>query len=159
MARAGRGLGMGTVLAVAGAVGVLGASFLPWARSGSASRTSYELVATASRLDVVSGTGATLVRGWYLLPVAAAGTWVAATLGRPLVTATLSTLVGSAALGLVAALRASGPGLAAEGGTAVALAAGVTALIGAARLFWEHRRRHDRSDARPGSRRASTKEW
>ncbi|MGI8759255.1 MAG: hypothetical protein ACR2K0_08095 [Acidimicrobiales bacterium] len=150
--------GMGTVLAVAGVLGVLVASFLPWARSGNASRTSYELVATAQRLDVVSGPGATLVRGWYLLPVAAAGTWLAATLGRPLLTATLSTLVGSAALGLVAALRSSGPSLAVAGGTSVALAAGATALIGAARLMWEHRRSHDGSDARPRSERPSTRE-
>lgn len=157
MVTAGRRLGLGTVLAVAGVLGVLLASFLPWARSGNASRTSYELVATASRLDLISGPGATLVRGWYLVPVAAAATWLAATLGRPLVTATLSTLVGAAALGLVAALRTSGSSLAVAHGTSVALAAGATALIGAARLMWEHRRRHDGSHAR-SSRNASTRE-
>ena len=126
-------------LAVAGAMGVLAASFLPWARSGEAGRTSYEIVAAARRLDVVHGVWATAAAGWYLVPLLVVATGLAAALGRRVATATLSAVVGSAAAGLAAAVEASP--LDAEMGTSVALAAGATALVGAARLAWERRSR------------------
>lgn len=126
-------------VAVVGVIGVLGASFLPWARSGSATRTSYELVAAARRLEVVSGVGATLARGWYLLPLVVACTWLAATLRRPLVAAVSSAVVGTATLALVAAVKASP--LPADTGTTLSLIAGIVALVGAARLAWEQRSR------------------
>lgn len=126
-------------VAAVGALGVLGTSFMPWARSGSSSRTSYELVAAARRLDVVSGTGATLARGWYLVPLVVAGAWLAAALGRPLVAAVSSAVVGVATLALVVAVKASP--LPADTGSNLALAAGVLALLGAGRLAWEQRSR------------------
>ncbi len=129
---------LGRVVAVAGALGVLVASFLPWGRSGGASRTSYDLVDAAGRLEVVSGALAVGVRGWYLVPFLVACTWLAAVRCRLLATATLSALVGSAAVALAVAVRASPVG--AERGTSVALVAGATALIGAARSAWEPRR-------------------
>lgn len=121
-----------------GALGVLVASFLPWGRSGGATRSSYELVAAAESLQVVSGAGAIVARAWYLLPLGVACTWLAAVGRRPLATATLSALVGSAALVLAAAVKVSPVGT--EMGTSVALAAGATALAGAGRSAWEHRR-------------------
>lgn len=130
--------GPGALLAVAGLLGILVASFLPWGRSGDAARTSYELVDAAGRLEVVSGAGATAVRGWYLMPLLVACTWLAAARRHLLMTATLSALVGSAAIGLAAAVRASPVG--AEIGTSVALVAGAMALVGAARSAWEDRR-------------------
>ncbi|HEV2068601.1 MAG TPA: hypothetical protein VGR26_02265 [Acidimicrobiales bacterium] len=129
---------LGRVVAVAGALGVLVASFLPWGRSGGTSRTSYELVDAAGRLEVVSGALAVGVRGWYLVPLLTACTWLAAVRRRLLATATLSALVGSAAVALAVAVKASPVG--AEAGTSVALVAGATALIGAARSAWEDRR-------------------
>lgn len=126
-------------MAVAGTLGVLGASFLPWAGSGGASRTSYQVLEAARNLEVVSGIWATTARLWYLVPLLVAGTWLAATLQRSLATATLSAVVGSAAVGLAVAVEASPLG--AEVGTSVALAAGATALVGAARLAWERRSR------------------
>lgn len=130
---------VGMALAVTGVVGALAASFLPWAQSGSSGRNSYGLVAAARRLDVVSGTAAGLARGWYLVPLLAACAWVAAALRRPLVVAILSAVVGSATLALFAAVKASP--LPVDIGAYLALAAGVLALLGAARLAWEQRSR------------------
>ena len=134
----------GATLAVAGTLGVLGASFLPWAHSGEVARTSYQVVEAARALDVVDGVWAGAARGWYLVPLLAVGTGLAAALGRRAATATLSAVVGSAAVGLAVAVKASPLG--AGVGTSVALAAGVAALVGTARLAWERRSHHDRPD-------------
>jgi hypothetical protein len=134
----GRIAGPGLLLAVAGVLGILVASFLPWGRSGDAVRTSYELVDAAGRLEVVSSAGATVALGWYLMPLLVACTWLAAVRRHLLVAATLSALVGSAAIGLAAAVRASPVGT--EIGTSVALVAGAVALVGAARSGWDDRR-------------------
>ena len=127
------------ISAVAGTLGVLGASFLPWARSGSASRTSYEVVEAARRLELVDGVWASLALSWFFVPLLVVCAGLSATLGRPVATATLSAVVGSTAVGLAAAVEASP--LDAEVGTSVALAAGAMALVGAGRLAWERRSR------------------
>ena len=119
-----------TALVLAGAVGVVGASFLPWVRSGSAHRSSYEVVEAADRLGVVSGAGALPVRAWFLLPLVVAGACLAASLGRPRLAVALGGLAGAAAA-LLAYLVGRSP-LTTEVGWTATLAAGVVVLVGAA---------------------------
>ena len=128
-------------MAVAGAVAVALAAFLPWAGSGDATRSSFELVQVAERLDVLDGRnrqlGAVL---WYLLPAIVALVWLAATFERPVATAALSASVGVLAIGGAGVVVASP--LKAEVGVPIAVVAGVAALAGAA-LIARERRRHD----------------
>jgi hypothetical protein len=125
------------VAAVAGALGVVAGSFLPYARSGRAVRTSYEVVATAERLEVVTGPAATLLRGWYLVPLLGAGAWLAAVTGRRVLLVSSCGILGVAALVLGGLLRRSP--LTADVGVAIASLAGVLALLGVARMTWELR--------------------
>jgi hypothetical protein len=119
-----------TALVLAGAVGVAGASFLPWVRSGSAHRSSYEVVEAADRLGVVSGTGALAVRAWFLLPLVVAGACLAASLGRAGPAVALGGLAGAAAA-LLAYLVGRSPLTTGVGWTAT-LAAAAVVLAGAA---------------------------
>jgi hypothetical protein len=117
-----------TAVALVGAVGVLGASFLPWVRSGGAHRTSYELVRAAERLDVVSGRAALVARAWYLLPLVVAAACLAASLGRLRVSLALSAVAGAAAT-LLAALVGRSP-LTTEVGWTTTLPAAALVLVG-----------------------------
>ena len=55
-------------VALASATVVLGASFLPWATSGSRARTSYELAGVAVRFDLVPSDLEPFARLWFLRP-------------------------------------------------------------------------------------------
>jgi hypothetical protein len=65
-------------LSVAAAVVVIG-TFLPWLRTGSTSRSSYDLLALLSRLDIApDGVVSTSVRWWPLVPLLVTAAVVAA---------------------------------------------------------------------------------
>ncbi len=122
-----------------GTVAVAVASFLPWASSGRASRDSYQLVRAAERLDIVTGSAATLVEGWYLVALAAVAVCLGAIFDRPLFVGILAVTVAAAAVGLVVAVRASP--LTLEVGSGVAVASAVVAAAGAPVAVWERRTR------------------
>ncbi len=95
------------VLLLAGlAVTVVG-SFLPWGASGRAERSSYELVAVLSRLEVVDGWLADLATAWYFLPLLAAGAFVAVLSGRRGLARLLGTTTGVAVVGMAMAVNRS----------------------------------------------------
>jgi hypothetical protein len=117
------------VAAVAAASVAVAASFLPWARSGEASRSSYELVSVVVRLEVLpEGTGG-LARIWYALPALLGCAWVAVAAVRPRLAATLTAVVGL--LSVVAAYQTMRSPLVAEAGASLALGAGVVAMVAA----------------------------
>ena len=129
----------GAVVATAGTLAVAASSFLPWAESGAATRTSYELVRAAERLDVVTGSAATAARAWYLVPLLAVGTWVGTALGRPLAVAALATVVALATVALVLAVK--GSPLRSDVGTVAAVVSAAVAAIGASVAVGERARR------------------
>jgi len=66
------------VLTVAAVVTLVG-TFVPWLRSGSTSRTSYELLGALARLDFApDGVVSVLVRGWPVVPLLVTAAVVAA---------------------------------------------------------------------------------
>jgi hypothetical protein len=111
------------VLAVS--VAVL-ASFFPWARSGQTSRTSYELVGVAVRLEVLPDGAARVAPVWYALPALLGAAWLTAATGRQRAATTLTGIV--ALLSVVAAQLTRTSPLAAEAGASVALGSGALAL-------------------------------
>jgi hypothetical protein len=126
-------------VATAGAVAVALTSFLPWATSGRASRSSYELVASAERLEVLDGVAAAAAPLWYLVPLAAACAFLAAVLGRTVLAAGVAAATGVAAIVLGAAVNSSPLG--ADVGCAAATLAGAVSVAGAAVAVWQRRRR------------------
>lgn len=122
-----------TALALGGAVGVVAASFLPWVRSGSVHRSSYEVVEAAERLGVLSGSGALAVRAWFLLPLVVAGACLAASLGRARLGVGLCVLAAAAAALLAYLVGRSA--LTTEVGWTATLVAGGVVLVGAALSF------------------------
>ncbi|MEJ7846052.1 MAG: hypothetical protein WKF93_10435 [Acidimicrobiales bacterium] len=97
----------GPALLVAGvAVAVVG-TFLPWGASGRAERSSYELVAVLSRLEVVDGWRADLATAWYFLPLLAAAALVAVLAGRRPLARILGTAMGVAVVGMAVAVTRS----------------------------------------------------
>lgn len=114
---------------LAASAAVIG-SFLPWARSGQTSRTSYELIGVAGRLDVLEGGWARLASLWLLVPVATGLAWLALSFSRSRLAATLAASVGLQAMA-AAALTERSP-LAAETGVTVGRWAGLVAIAAAA---------------------------
>jgi hypothetical protein len=126
-----------------GTVGVIIGTFLPMARSGAATRTSYEVVAAAERLEVVTGALATVAQGWYLVPLLAVAAWLAAALRASGLLLALCISLLMAVLSLSVVVHRSP--LAFTAGAAGAPLAGAVAVVGAARYLWErrgHERRH-----------------
>lgn len=73
----GRRLAPAVVMAAGGALTVLG-SFLPWVRTGSRSRNSYEVFRVVGRLGFApDGPASTAMRWWPLVPLLAAAAVVA----------------------------------------------------------------------------------
>jgi hypothetical protein len=129
----------GTVVTVAGALGVAVAAFLPWGGSGDATRSSFELVQAAERLDLLRGGNRQFAAVlWYLLPALVALVWLAATFERPFATAALGAAVGVLAVGGALVVVASP--LKVEPGVPIAVLAGGTAMGGAAFIALERRR-------------------
>lgn len=122
------------ILAVTGGLVVLVVgSFLPWASSGSRSRSSYELVRVADRLDLLPGgwqSGA--ARAWFATPLVAALA-AAAPLARhhlaPRVGAVAAAAVAVFALVLVVMVHRSP--LTADVGTTTSAVGAVATLVGA----------------------------
>ena len=127
---------------VTAAVGVVICAFLPWAASGRASRTSFELLRSAERLDLLHGGWQhAMTIGWYLMPVAVAVLWLASVTVRPVIVAILGTAVG--ALAVVLALTVRSSPLRPEIGTSATIVTGGLAAVGAAATAWTTRRPHE----------------
>lgn len=98
---------MGTVLLLSGLAVVVIGTLLPWGASGRAERSSYELVAVVTRLNVLNGPVAALAPLWYFVPLVAAGALVAELGGRPSLARGLGAVMGAAAVGLAGAVLRS----------------------------------------------------
>ncbi len=62
-----------TLLVLAGDAILIAGTFLPWVRSGTATRNSYASMQAAERLDVAtSDVTAAVLQAWFFVPVAAA---------------------------------------------------------------------------------------
>ncbi len=82
-------------------------TFLPWVRTGTRERNSYQLIAAARRLHVLEGTLERLAApGWFFVPFLAALSVLALATGRPRLASGLGVAVGAGAVGLVIAVRA-----------------------------------------------------
>lgn len=118
-----------TALSVAGAVLVL-ATFLPWVRSGSRARSSYDLLGLLDRLGVAGdGIAAGLIRWWPVVPLLVT---IAVVLGWWSLHgwAIVAALVVTAYVGGVAAVL-----IAAAGSAGVELGIGVWAAAATGALF------------------------
>jgi len=72
---------------------VVATAFLPWAESGSVSRSGWSIVGSARRLGVVDSTlGEAVAVGFFALPVLAFAALVMFALNRPRLVAAASTL-------------------------------------------------------------------
>lgn len=118
------------------------ASFLPWGRSGQTSRSSYQLVGVADRLDVLDGSARTAAMAWFVLPVLVGLVWLARSVDRHGTAATLSALTGL--LSVVAAALIERSPLAVEHGATLAKWTGAVAV--AAAIAHLSTRRSTRSD-------------
>ena len=92
----------------ASAAATVAVTFAPWPHSGSASRNSYQLLASAERLGIVEGTvQGVLAAAWPLVPLAVALGGVALALRRRLLAAGLVLAAASLeVVGAVIVLRA-----------------------------------------------------
>lgn len=97
----------GPVLLLVGLAVVVVGTFLPWGASGRAERSSYELVAVLSRLEVLDGWLAAPATAWYFLPLLAAAGLVAVLTGRQPLARILGTVTGVAVVGMAVALTRS----------------------------------------------------
>jgi len=82
---------------------VLIGAALPWGRSGTADRSSFELVRLARRLDVLDGGAATAAKLWLAMPLVVAAVAVAGAAGHRRLALTLGTATAAAGVGLAAA--------------------------------------------------------
>jgi hypothetical protein len=110
----------------AGLIVLTTASFLPWVRIGSRSRSTFELTGVLARLGFAGWRGA-LLRLWPFSPLASASILALLALGRRRGAAAFGVVVGSMALivGLVARAIPDQSQI----GPAVAIAGGFLALI------------------------------
>lgn len=116
----------GAVVALGAQIAVVVTAALPWARSGHASRNSFQLVHAAQRLGVLDGPAVHLAPVWFAVPALVAVAWLAVTLGRPVVAASIGVVVG--ALGLGAALVTIRAPLPTAPGALLALAASIAGI-------------------------------
>lgn len=110
-----------------GTLFVAAAGFLPWGASGRRSRTSYELVAVLDRLEVLDGAGAAAAKAWYLAPLLAGATLLAAAARRPALARSLAGVVAAGGATLAVLTRRS-PLLDRPGTSVTLLAAGVVGV-------------------------------
>jgi hypothetical protein len=117
---------------VASSLAVLGAAFLPWLRTGDATRSAFGLARSASVLGLFDGAPRRVCLAlWYLLPFLVAATWTAGAARRPLLTASLGGIVGLTSLVagiLVVVLARPAPGPVAAIGAGVAAIASAVVL-------------------------------
>lgn len=125
--------GRAVVPTVLSSLAVLGAAFLPWLRTGAASRSAFGLARSASVLGLFDGAPRRVCLAlWYLMPFLVAATWTAGALRRPLLTATLGGIVGltSLAAGILVIILARpvpGPIVAVGAGVAAVFSGGLLA--------------------------------
>ena len=120
----------GEFLCVAATAGVAVSAFLPWASSGRASRTGFELARIADRLGLAdTPLRRALVTSVAFLPALAGIAWTAAAMHRPRWVATSGGV--SAAVVLTAAVVVWRSPLAPGIGSWVGAVSGAVALIGA----------------------------
>jgi hypothetical protein len=131
-------------VALAATLGCVVASFLPWGRSGSAHRSSYQLVAVAGRLGVLSDRVDALALFWFALPMLVVGAWIALAAGLRTLSATLCVVVG--ALCVLAAVATYRSPLVAEAGAALAAGCGGITVVTA--VTWLAMRSYERHDRR-----------
>ena len=117
-------------LAVLAASAAAAAPALPFARSGARVRSGYELARTVDAVGLAGAAGRTAVIALALLPLAAAGALVGASLRRPRAVATLAAMAGTITT-LAGAVVLRSP-LTAEPGAPLAVAIGVVAVVTAA---------------------------
>lgn len=126
-------------MTVIGCMGVAGAGFLPWSRSGR-SRSGLELARTLHEVGLAGDGAAPLLLALFLFtPFLAATVWVAALASRHLLVATLGVITGAVALAAGIVLRTTS--LPTAPGVDIAMAAGILAIAGAGFLVF--RVRHD----------------
>ena len=139
----GPGVRVATVVTVAATVAVAGSFLLPWARSGRALRSGFDLART---VDVLGLAGAAPLRallvGVWLTPMLAGMAWTAAALGRSRAAAALAALSGVLALAAGGLVLAAG-GVTAQAGCWAGMVAGAAALTGSALVATMARRWHD----------------
>jgi hypothetical protein len=122
------------------------ATFAPWVESGSATRSSYEVVRAAQDLGVLQGwVQPAAAATWYFVPLVGALSMLALALDRPVAAASLLAVTG-AAVALLSVKLMFGP-LSTDWGTSAGLIGGILALVAAAEVII-HERRH-RVRARP----------
>lgn len=119
-----------TWLAILAASTALVAAFLPWGRSGQTSRSSFQLIGVADRLDVLQGSARSAAYLWFVLPVLVGLAWLARSVGRSALAASLAATAGLICLA-ASELTVRSP-LAVEYGATIARWAGIVAAGAAA---------------------------
>jgi hypothetical protein len=118
---------------VAGLV-LVGASFLPWARTGRAERSGFGLARAARAAGIAEGRPLrALITALFIVPVLVAAAWLAAASNRPRL---VGGLVGAAGLvGIAAAAAVIASPVVLLAGTPLGLAGAVAAVALGARLL------------------------
>ena len=117
------------MLAVLACLAVLGATALPWLRTGDARRSAFALARGADALGYIDSPGRrALLVSWYTLPFLTAAAWTAGALRRPVVVASLAALVGVMSIAAGALVIAW---VRVEAGPLAAVVAGMAAVGGA----------------------------
>lgn len=118
------------IVAVVACLGVLGATALPWVRTGDARRSAFALARGADALGYIDTPGRrALLVSWYLLPFLTAAAWTAGALRRPSVVAAVALLVGAMSIAAGALVMTW---VRIEPGPVGAVLAGAAAVIGGA---------------------------
>ena len=114
-------------MVVLGTLFVAFAGFLPWGASGRRERNSYELIAVLDRLEVLDGAAADAAKAWYLAPLLAGATLLAAAAGLRGVASALAAVVAAGGAVLAVLTRRS-PVLDRFGTSVTLVAAGVVGV-------------------------------
>ncbi|MCB0976339.1 MAG: hypothetical protein KDB02_02660 [Acidimicrobiales bacterium] len=121
------------VIAALVAVAV-GSTFAPWFRSGDVTRTSYETIRTAARLDLLDGSAATVARfGWSFVPLMGCLAVLALLLEHRRVGALFAAIVGAASVALAAVVSRAPDNV--EWGATVSIVAGLALLVASVLLL------------------------
>lgn len=127
--RAGMRVGRAAVVAGAGACLVLAGSFLSWFRSGSRTRSSYELFAVVGRIGAIPGPVAAVgISLWVTVPVVTAALVAALLLRRMILAALVACGLGLYALALALTVGSSANSW--EAGVITAALGGLACLMG-----------------------------
>ena len=123
-------------IAVGAGLITVGALLAPWARSGRVDRSSIELLASASALDLLSGTErVVLVGSWFLVTATVAGALVAVAWGRRRLAASLVVPLGPVMV-LAAVAVASSP-FSLRWGAPMGSVSGLTATVAGALVLMD----------------------